>query len=153
MRRVRMPRPLILFSAQWIDVPLEELVLKASEWGYQGLELSCGGDHFEVRRAQGEDDYCQGKLALFARHDLSVPVLSQHRVGQAVGDIIDAWHQGLVPEHVRGDGKPQGVQQRAVEEMTATVRAAQKLGVSVVGGFTTAPVWGRGLDYAASAAE
>jgi sugar phosphate isomerase/epimerase len=136
-----MPRPVILFTGQWTDMPLEELAQKAAEWGFQGLELTCWGDHFEVQRALGEDDYCQDKLAALARHDLSTIVLSNHRVGTAVCDRLDERHQRLLPDYVWGDGSPDGVRQRAIEEMTATVRAAQKLGVSVLGGFTGSSIW------------
>jgi sugar phosphate isomerase/epimerase len=142
-----MARPVILFGGQWADLPLGELAQKAAEWGYQGLELTCWGDHFEVQRALSEADYCQNKLDLLARHDLSVPVLSNHRVGQAVCDPIDARHQALLPEYVWGDGDPEGVRQRAAEEMMATVRAAQKLGVTVVGGFTGSPLWSYVAGY------
>src|SRR5262245_57950792 len=110
-----MPRPVILFSGQWTDLPLEEFTQKASEWGFQGLELACAGAHFEVQRALRDPDYCQAKLDLLGRYDLSVPVLSNHRVGQAVCDSIDARHQALVPDYVWGDGDPLGVQQRAAE--------------------------------------
>ncbi len=79
-----MPRPVILFSQQWTDLSLDEVAAKAGEWGYQGLELACWGDHFEVQRALSEDGYCQKKLELLERADLSLPVLSCHRVGQAV---------------------------------------------------------------------
>ena len=34
-----MPRPVILFSGGWADVPLEELAARVGDWGYQGLEL------------------------------------------------------------------------------------------------------------------
>src|SRR5438445_8019382 len=107
-----MPRPVILYSGQWTHLPLEELVQRASEWGYQGLELCCWGDHCEVQRALSEDDYSQQKLDLLARHELTVPVLSNHRVGQAIGDTIDARHQALVPDYVWGDGDPDEVPQR-----------------------------------------
>jgi sugar phosphate isomerase/epimerase len=148
-----MARPVILFSGQWADLPLEELAQKAAEWGYQGFELCCWGDHFEVQRALSEDDYCQAKLELLARHDLAVPVLANHRVGCAVCDRIDEHHQFLLPDYVWGDGKPQGVQQRAVEEMLATIQAAQKLGVSVLGGFTGSPIWSSVCGYPAPTAE
>src|SRR5213592_3080895 len=130
-----MARPVILYSGQWTDLPLEQLAQKAAEWGYQGLELACGGDHFEVQRALSEADYCQKKLDLLAKNDLTVSVLSNHRVGQAVADPIDSRHQALLPDYVWGDGNPAGVQQRATAEMQATVRAAQKLGVAVLTGF------------------
>src|SRR5688500_3702243 len=130
-----MPRPVILFSGQWSDLSLEELAQKASEWGYLGLDLSCWGDHFEVQRALSEDNYCQKKLDLLARYDLQLLVLSNHRVGQAVCDRIETRHQKILPDYVWGDGDPRGVQERAAEEMIATIRAAQKLGVGTVGGF------------------
>src|SRR5436189_4193265 len=111
-----MARPVLLFTGQWTDMPLAELAPKLSEWGYQGLELCCWGDHFEVQRALSEADYCQAKLDLLSKYDLSALVVSNHRVGQAVCDSIDARHQALLPDYVWGDGKAQGVQQRAAEE-------------------------------------
>jgi sugar phosphate isomerase/epimerase len=136
-----MPRPVILFSGQWTDLPLEELAQKANDWGYQGLELSCWGDHFEVQRALSESDYCQKKLDLLGRYDLQLAVLSCHRVGQAVCDRIEPRHQRILPDYVWGDGAPEGVGQRAAEEIVATIRSAQKLGVGVVTGFTGSALW------------
>ena len=52
-----MPRPVILFTNAWADLPLADLAAKAADWGYAGLELSCWGDHFEVQRALSEHDY------------------------------------------------------------------------------------------------
>src|SRR5437660_10670693 len=148
-----MARPVILFTGQWTDLPLEELIPRVAEWGYQGLDLCCWGDHFEVQRALSAADYCQHKLDLFNRHDLAVPVVSSHRVGQAVADPIDARHQGLLPDYVWGDGDPEGVRQRAAAEMIATVRAAQRLGVAAVSGFTGSPRWSYGCGYPAPAPE
>src|SRR5579885_1970602 len=120
---VEMARSVILYSEPWSDLSLEELTQKASEWGYQGLELCCCGDHFEVQRAAAEPDYCQKKLDLLARYDLAALVLSNHRVGTAVCGPIDLRHRGILPEYVWGNGVPADVQQRAAEEMTATIRA------------------------------
>src|ERR1700736_5324624 len=117
-----MARPVILFSGQWADLSLEELAQRASEWGYQGLDLCCWGDHLEVQRALSEDDYCRHKLDLLARYDLTAPVVSNHRVGQAVGDVIDGRHQAILPDYVWGDGSPAEVPQRAAEEIMASVR-------------------------------
>ena len=137
-----MGRPIILFSGQWTDLPLEELAQKASEWGYQGVELACWGDHFEVQRALSDADYCSAKLELLARNDLTASVLANHRVGQAVCDRIEPRHRGILPDYVWGDGDPDGIRQRAAEEMTATLRAAQKLGIGIVSGFTGSELWG-----------
>ncbi|HZU36541.1 MAG TPA: sugar phosphate isomerase/epimerase [Gemmataceae bacterium] len=147
-----MARSVVLFTSPWADVTLEEVAQKASEWGYQGLELCCWGDHFEVQRALSEADYCQQKINLLAQYDLTALVLSNHRVGQAVGDVVDARHQGLVPEYVWGDGQPEEVRQRAAEEMRATVQAAQKLGVGMVAGFTGSPLGSYVAGYPAPTA-
>jgi sugar phosphate isomerase/epimerase len=42
---------------------------------------------------------------------------------------------------VWGDGEPEGVRQRAAEEMKATARAAAALGVDTVVGFTGSSIW------------
>jgi len=52
-----MSRPVTLFTGQWADLPLEELAAKTGQWGFDGLELACWGDHFEVDRALAEPDY------------------------------------------------------------------------------------------------
>jgi sugar phosphate isomerase/epimerase len=136
-----MPRPVLLFSGQWTDMPLAELAPKLAEWGYQGAELVCWGDHFEVQRALSEPDYCQQKTDLLARYDLQTLVLSNHRTSTAVCDRIDERYQNLLPDYVWGDGEQAGVRERAAEEMIATVQAAQKLGVNVLTGFTGSPIW------------
>jgi sugar phosphate isomerase/epimerase len=122
-------------------MPLEELVVKLADWGYQGVELACWGDHFEVQRAISESDYCQRKLDLLSKYDLQALVLANHRTSTAVCDRIDQRHQGILPDYVWGDGDESGIRQRSEEEMIATVQAAQKLGVSVLTGFTGSSLW------------
>jgi sugar phosphate isomerase/epimerase len=136
-----MGRPVTLFTGQWADLKLEDLARKAAEFGYQGLELACWGDHFDVQQAMKNDGYCAGRRDLLERHDLQVHAISSHLVGQAVLDTIDERHRAILPPHVWGDGKPAGVNQRATEELKATARAAQRLGVSVVNGFTGSSIW------------
>ena len=58
-----------------------------------------------------------------------------------MSDRIDERHQGILPAHVWGDGDPEGVRQRAADEMKDTARAAALLGVSVVNGFTGSSIW------------
>ena len=50
-----MARPVTLFTGQWADLPLEELAEKAAGWGFDGLELACWGDHFDVEQALSDD--------------------------------------------------------------------------------------------------
>ncbi len=136
-----MGRPVTLFTGQWADLPLEVLAEKAASWGFDGLELACWGDHFDVQRALDDDAYCQGHHDLLARHGLKVWAVSNHLVGQAVCDRIDERHQAILSPSIWGDGDPEGVRQRAAEEMKDTARAAARLGVSVVNGFTGSSIW------------
>ncbi len=136
-----MGRPITLFTGQWADLPLEDVARKASEFGYQGLELACWGDHFEVDRALTEDGYCANRRDLLERYDLQVHAISAHLVGQAVLDKIDARHQAILPARVWGDGDPHGVNARAAEELKNSARAAQKLGVGIVNGFSGSSIW------------
>ncbi len=56
-----MSRPLTLFTGQWADLPLAELAPLAKRMGYDGLELACWGDHFEVDRALSSKGYIREK--------------------------------------------------------------------------------------------
>ena len=137
-----MPRPVTLFTGQWADLPFTEVCRLASEWGYDGLEIACWGDHFEVDKAVADPSYVDGRREILAKHNLQVFAISNHLVGQAVcDDPIDQRHQGILPARIWGDGSPEGVRQRAAEEMKDTARAAAKLGVSTVVGFTGSAIW------------
>ncbi len=137
-----MPRPVTLFTGQWADLPLEELAPLAKEMGYDGLELACWGDHFEVIRAIDEHSYIERQRELLEKNGLEWHAIGNHLVGQAVCDFsIDDRHKATLPEHVWGDGDPEGVRQRAAEEMKDTARAAARLGIDVVTGFTGSSVW------------
>jgi len=46
-----MARPVTLFTGQWADMSFEAICAKAAEFGYDGIELACWGDHFEVDKA------------------------------------------------------------------------------------------------------
>ena len=137
-----MARPFTLFTGQWADLPLEEVCRLASSWGYDGLELACWGDHFEVDRALREDGYLAGRHALLAKYGLECWAISNHLVGQAVCDHpIDERHQAILPARIWGDGSPEGVRRRAAAEIADTARAAAAFGVRTVVGFTGSSIW------------
>ena len=136
-----MARSVTLFTGQWADLPIVDMARKASEFGYDGIELACWGDHFEVDSAVNDDSYCADRRNLLESHGLDCFAISNHLAGQAVCDLIDARHEQILPPHVWGDGNPSGVNQRAAEEMKNTARAAQKFGVDVVNGFTGSSIW------------
>ncbi|TKG91082.1 sugar phosphate isomerase/epimerase [Puteibacter caeruleilacunae] len=134
-----MSRPVTLFTGQWADLPFEVMCQKAKEFGYDGLELACWGDHFEVEKA--DETYCKAKLETLAKYGLKVFAISNHLVGQAVCDNIDSRHESILPPRIYGDGDPEAVRQRAAQEMIDTAKAAKILGVDTVNGFTGSSIW------------
>lgn len=137
-----MARPVTLFTGQWADLPLEVLAEKAKSFGYDGLELACWGDHFEVDKALESDAYVRSRHDILEKHGLKCYAISNHLVGQCVSDaIIDERHKSILPSRLWGDGDPEGVRQRAGQEIANTALAAKLMGVDVVNGFTGSPVW------------
>ena len=137
-----MARPVTLFTGQWADLTLEDLAKKASGWGFDGLELACWGDHFEVDKAVTDPKYTQTRWDILNKYNLKCIAISTHLVGQCVADDpIDQRHERILPGRLWGDGDPEGVRQRCAEEVKNTARAAKKFGVKVVNGFTGSAVW------------
>jgi len=137
-----MPRPIALLTAQWADLPFTTVCELASKWGYDGLEIACWGDHFDIHRAVNEPGYVEERKEILASYNLKAWALANHLVGQAVCDNpIDERHQGILPERLWGDGEAEGVRQRAAEEMKDAARAAAKMGIPTVVGFTGSSIW------------
>lgn len=148
-----MPRPITLFTGQWADLSLADLAPKVKAMGYDGVELACWGDHFEVDKALAEPNYVAEKWALLQKNGLQCFAISSHLVGQAVCDHIDDRHKAILPPDVWGDGQAEGVRSRAAEKMKATARAARKFfsakpgragndqSAAVVNGFTGSSIW------------
>ena len=137
-----MPRPIALLTAQWADLPFTTVCELASKWGYDGLEIACWGDHFDIHRAVNEPGYVEDRKEILASYNLKAWALANHLVGQAVCDNpIDERHQAILPERLWGDGEAEGVRQRAAEEMKDAARAAAKMGIPTVVGFTGSSIW------------
>ena len=77
-----MARQVTLFTGQWADLPLSDLVAKAGDFGYDGLELACWGDHLDVDRAATDPDYCAERKELLAAENLGCRAISHHLAGQ-----------------------------------------------------------------------
>ncbi|MFM9066343.1 MAG: sugar phosphate isomerase/epimerase, partial [Planctomycetota bacterium] len=90
-----MARPVTLFTGQWADLKLEDMARKTKEFGYDGIELACWGDHFEVDKAIADDKYCARKRELLESLDLQCHAISAHLVGQAILDNIDERHHAI----------------------------------------------------------
>src|SRR3712207_8132155 len=137
-----MARPITLFTGQWADLPFEEVARLAGEWGYDGLEIACWGDHFDPWAAVEDESYVRGRREILDKNGLQVFAISNHLAGQAVcDDPIDARHRGILPARVWGDGEAEGVRQRAADELKDTARMAAALGVKTVTGFTGSSIW------------
>ena len=151
-----MPRPVILFTNGWTDLPLDDLAGKAAEWGYAGLELCCWGDHFEVQRALE-----RGRLRLRPQLDLLArprPAGPGPRATTASGrpsaTRSTSGTRPCVPDYVWGDGKPTG---RAAAGRRGDGRhrsgPPRSSGRRVVSGFTGSPLWSYVAGYPAPTPE
>jgi sugar phosphate isomerase/epimerase len=146
-------RPTTLFTGQWADLPLAELLPKVKEMGYDGVELACWGDHFDVDKALNDDSYISDKWALLQENGLNCYSISNHLVGQAICDNIDARHKDILPADVWGEGDPEKVRLRAEEHMIKAGQACRKLMdakpdalkdidfAPAVNGFTGSSIW------------
>jgi len=134
-----MARKVTLCTAQWGDMPLETICIKAKEFGYDGLELSCTENHLDIGKMS--PDYCAGVKNTLAKYGLELFTISNHVIGQCVCDRIDRRHQSIIPARIWGDGDPEGVRQRAADELIRTGETAKMLGINTVAGFTGSPVW------------
>ena len=135
-----MGRKATIFTGQWADMPLETLCAKMSSFGYDGLELACWGDHFDVFKAAASTAYCDEKRALLEKYGLGVWAISNHLAGQLICDPnFDSRSDGFAPAECAGNAEAK--RQWAVKSMKAAAQAAKNLGVKVVNGFTGSPIW------------
>jgi sugar phosphate isomerase/epimerase len=139
MGDMTMARPVTLFTGQWADMPLRDLARKASQWGYDGLELACWGDHFDPVRGAESVDYCNERKALLDEFGLQCWAISHHLAGQLVLDNLDERHAAFAPEGVAGSEDK--MRQWAIDQMKACARAAANMGIDVVNGFTGSSIW------------
>src|SRR5688572_10368021 len=121
-----MARPVTLFTGQWADLSFDSICAKAKQFGYDGVELACWGDHFEVDKAIKDKNYCKGRWEILKDHGLTAFAISSHLIGQCICDNIDERHKSILPEDVWGDGDPEGVRKRAARKMIDTAKACRK---------------------------
>jgi sugar phosphate isomerase/epimerase len=135
-------RPITLCTGQWADMPLAVLAQKTGQWGFDGLEVGCWGDHFDPDKALDGDRYVREHKALLEKHNLKVFAISNHLIGQCVCDWpLDERHRRILPKAVWGDGKADGIRERCAEHMKKVARAARVFGVTRVNGFTGSSIW------------
>ena len=145
-----MARPVTLFTGQWADLKFDEVCKKAKSFGYDGIELACWGDHFEVDKAVKDPGYVKTRWDILKSHGLKAYAISAHLVGQAICDNIDERHKSILPPEIWGDGQPEAVRQRAAKRLIETAQACRKFieaapektgQPAVVNGFTGSSIW------------
>ena len=137
-----MARPVTIFTGQWADLPLAKLAPKIKSFGYDGLELACWGDHFDVFEAAKSKAYCKKKIDLLAKSGLKCWAISNHLAGQMVCDPNDDERSdnfGSLPKECNGSAAKKRAW--AVSSMKAAAKAAKNMGIKVVNGFTGSPIW------------
>ena len=137
-----MARPVTIFTGQWGDLPLAELAPKIKSFGYDGLELACWGDHFDVFEAAKSKKYCDAKKALLAKSGLKCWAISNHLAGQMTCDLNNDSRSdgfGALPADCNGNAEKKRAW--AIKSMKAAAKAAKNMGISVVNGFTGSPIW------------
>ncbi len=134
-----MPKPVTLFTGQWADIIFEDLCQKTAEWGYEGLEIACWGDHMDVTRAAEDKSYILNRQQILEKNGLNCWALGAHLSGQCVGDGYDERLNVFVPDTV--NGQPEKLKQWAINEMKLTAKAAKNMGCHVVTGFMGSPIW------------
>lgn len=132
-------RKVTLFTAQWGDLSFDSVCKYAHEFGYDGVEIACGDSHLNT--GAFDDKYCSNVLDTLSKYKLNIYAISAHLLGQCVCDKIDERHKSILPSYIWGDGDPEGVRQRAAQEMIKVGEIAVALGVNTVVGFTGSPIW------------
>ncbi|MBO7656068.1 MAG: sugar phosphate isomerase/epimerase [Kiritimatiellae bacterium] len=134
-----MARKVTLFTGQWADLPFATVAERASEMGYDGLELSCWGDFIDVEKGAKSKAYCEDRLAKLNEYGLGCWAISNHLSGQLVCDELDERHNPFAPEKIRGDYK--AMRKWAIDMQKKAAKTAANLGIGVVNGFTGSPIW------------
>jgi sugar phosphate isomerase/epimerase len=134
-----MNRPVTLFTGQWADLSFEDVCKKVADWGYDGVEIACWGDHMDVKQAAEDPQYVSDKQQMLEKYGLKCWALGNHLTGQCVGDLPDPRLDAFVPAEVRGDAE--AIKAWAIQQMKYTAQAAANMGCSTVTGFMGSPIW------------
>lgn len=134
-----MSRLISLTTGQWSDLSLEELCSTVEKLGYDGLELACWGNGFNVEKAYDDPAYLDSVEETIKKHHLVVTSLSMHIIGQCVSDLPDPRLNNFAPSKYKD--QPEKIQAWAVETMKKSAYVAKKMGVKVISCFTGSPLW------------
>lgn len=134
-----MSRLVTLFTGQWADIEFEEMCRLAKEMGYDGLEIACWGNHLDLDKAVGDDNYIKWILETLEKNGLVCKALGTHIIGQCVADGPDVRLNNFAPAELVD--QPDQIRAWAIEQMKKAAIVARKMGISVITGFTGSPIW------------
>ncbi len=127
------------FTANRMDKPLEEVLDRAVQLGYEAVEIPAfkGSPHLDVDRVIEDRSYARGIREAVQSRGLVISALSNHPEGQLI----------LGPHGVDTDGIYKGTPEEKIrfgmERMIKTAQAAHELEVPVVCGFIGCENFGR----------
>ena len=90
-------RPVTLCTAQWADLPFDELCVLAKKMGYDGLEVACWGNGIDIDKALSDDSYVAWIKENLAKNGLVMKAMACHIIGQCVGDLPDPRLDNFAP--------------------------------------------------------
>ena len=111
-------------------------------FGYDGLELACWGDHFDVEKGAASKSYCDGQKKILAKSGLKCWAISNHLAGQLTCDPNNDARSnnfGSLPAECNDNAEKK--RKWAIKSMKLSAKAAHNMGVKVVNGFTGSPIW------------
>ena len=73
-----MGRPITLFTAQFSDMPFDDLCKLAQKCGYDGLEVATFGGYLDIEKAAVDTAYCNALKAKMAQYGLKLWAISNH---------------------------------------------------------------------------
>ena len=132
-------RPVTLCTAQWADLPFDELCALAAKMGYDGLEIACWGKGLDLERALTDEAYIPWIRETLKKNGLVCKAIATHIIGQCVGDAPDPRLNNFAPVNLANN--PKGIRDWAVDLMKKSAKVAKMLDVEVVTGFTGSPIW------------
>ncbi len=135
-----MSRLVSIFTGQFADIPLKELVRMIKSYGYEGVELCCWGDHMDVARGAKDPAYLAEQKKIVEDAGLVISALSCHLPGQLVCDPNDDERSDtFAPAELAGD--PEAKRAWGIRQLKDSAICAKRLGLKVVNGFTGSSIW------------
>ena len=101
-------RPVTLCTAQWADLPFDELCVLAKKMGYDGLEVACWGNGIDIDKALSDDSYVAWIKEELEKNGLVMKAMACHIIGQCVGDLPDPRLDNFAPPALAG--QPEAIQ-------------------------------------------